>query len=137
MANQPVTTEWDNSQLALRNCLFDDATITVPATTTLAKGTVLGPLTASGAYTGFATDGAAGEDAPVAILMQELVNDTGAPVDVSNARVLLSGEVSADLLVFANGTDTVDTQIAASGVLVKTAMKNNGITAVSGLELCK
>jgi hypothetical protein len=59
----------------------DQVTVTVPADTTLAPGTVLARLTADGKYVPYDNDGSDGSEAAYGILYDELVNEADAPAD--------------------------------------------------------
>lgn len=133
MAN-PTIVNSDTSELEMFNGVFRDRTVTVPATTTLAKYTVLGFDNTAGDTIGMESDNAVGADAPRFILMEELVNLTAGAVDKANVQVMVEGEIDKDLLVFVNGTDTIETAIV-SGVLVKDAMKTEGLIATSRMVL--
>ena len=130
----PTIVNSDTSELEMFNGVFRDRTVTVPAATTLAKYTVLGFDTTAGDTIGMESDNADGADVPRFILMEELVNLTAGAVDSANVQVMVEGEIDQDLLVFVNGTDTVDTAIV-SGVLVKDAMKTEGLIATSRMTL--
>jgi hypothetical protein len=86
----------------------DTVTITVGATTTLAPGTVLGQLSGTGKYVPYDNAGSDGSETAAAILYAELVNGTGAPVDMTGVVVNLNAEVRADDLVWASGLNSGD-----------------------------
>lgn len=136
MADQPVISNSDLSEIAMFNNTFGDRTVTVPAATTLAKYTVLGWDATAGELIACESDNAVGADAPTLIVMQEIVNETAGAVDYSNIRVMLEGEFDADLIVFANGTDTLDTANTA-GILLRDGLKTEGLIAVERNDLSK
>lgn len=124
----PIITNSDTSELEMFNGTFADRSVTVPASTTLLKGTALGYNTTTSKTVGSESDGTDGEDATRFLLMQDLVNDTVSAVD-SSARVMISGEVDGSKILFLNGTDTLDTDIV-SGLTVRDSMKTEGLIAV-------
>lgn len=74
-------------------------TVTVAANTTLAAGTVLAKLTATGKYVPYDNVGTDGSEAAAAVLANELVNATGAPVDTKGVVFARNCEVrDADLV---------------------------------------
>lgn len=120
-------TQIDNSNIFLGG-IYGNATVTIPATTTLKPGTVLG-LNDAGKIVPYSTDldkkSTTATDAlafvaePTYILASELTNSTSSAVDSPMARVFENGDVDAGKLIF---TKTADATNAA--VLAK--MKNNG-----------
>lgn len=83
----------------------DTVTVTVPAATTLAPGTVLGQLSADGKYVPYDDAESDGREAAAGILYGPLVNATAAPVDMTGVIVNWGAEVRADALVWGTGVD--------------------------------
>jgi hypothetical protein len=77
----------------------DKVTVTVPANTTLEPGYVLGQLSATGKYVPYDNSATDGSEDAAAISYDELINDTGAPVDVDATVINANAEVrKADLV---------------------------------------
>ena len=97
----------------------------------LAKGSVLGVITASGLLLLTAHGAVDGSQIPRFVITQEEGVDTGVGVSVS-ADVLKAGVVNAELLVFAGATtiDSVNANLTMDDLL-----KANGIIAVRGTDL--
>jgi hypothetical protein len=83
----------------------DTVTVTVAANTTLAAGMVLGQLSATGKYVPYDNAGSDGSEAAAGVLYSELVNDTGAPVDMEGVVVNSVAEVRKADLQWASGMD--------------------------------
>lgn len=76
----------------------DKVTVTVPANTTLQAGHVLAQLAATGKYVEYDNAGTDGSEDAAAVLFDELVNATGAPVDLPGVVLNWGAEVrEADL----------------------------------------
>lgn len=90
----------------------DNVTVTVAANTTLAPGTVLGQLSASGKYVPYDNAGSDGSEEAAGILYSELENATGAPVDMAGVVINWSAEVRKADLAWASGL-TADDKTAA------------------------
>jgi len=114
--------DYDLEGIIIQHKLSTDSTVTVPAETTLAEGTVLGMV--AGKYVPFDADATDGSENPTAVLYSEIVNEEVSAADVIT-RVLEIGRVHGEKLVFPDSS-TIDTALA-SGVTVKVAMKQNGI----------
>jgi len=104
---------------------FTDKTVTVPATTTLLKGTVLGEIITSGKLLKCAAASTDGSQVPTYVLAQDVTNATEASVDFSNVRVLREGEIDSTKLIF-SGAETVNTSVASEGTM-GTLLKRSGI----------
>jgi len=82
-------------------------TVTVPANTTLKKGSVLGKITDTGKYV-LSDDGASdGSEVAVAILAKEIVNDTGSDADYEEL-VFKAGSLNSLGVTF-GGNHTIET----------------------------
>jgi hypothetical protein len=81
----------------------DNVTVTVPANTTLEPGHVLAKLSATGKYVEYDNSGSDGSETAAGVLYGELVNDTGAPVDMDGVVVNQDAEVRDDDLVWKTG----------------------------------
>jgi len=119
----PAITAYETSNIFLRDLKFDRVTVTVPATTTLSKGTVLGQNVTSKDYEGSDSTGTSGSQKPVVVLAEDLVNSTGSPVDKANVKVCVKGEVDEDNLTLVNGSDDFD-----SNVVIATGDASTDIT---------
>jgi hypothetical protein len=81
----------------------DNVTVTVPANATLEAGHVLAKLSATGKYVEYDNSGSDGSEAAAGVLYSQLVNDTGAPVDMDGVVVNQDAEVRSDDLVWKTG----------------------------------
>jgi hypothetical protein len=131
--------KYDNSPLYYKATLRED-TVTVPANTTLLRGTILGEVFATGKLAKFVKTSVNGAEVPMAILNRDLANATNASVDMVSDVIIL-GIVNENKLALDSGV-TLDDII--SGVVnettvykgkIRTVMKNNGILAVKAEEL--
>jgi hypothetical protein len=99
----------------------DSVTVTVAAATTLAPGTVLGQISASGKYVPYDDAASDGRETAAGILYAEAANAAGAPADQDAVIVNFAAEVRADDLAWAEGVDedagTAD--LAALGIKVR------------------
>lgn len=76
----------------------DEVTVTVPASTTFKSGTVLSALASNNKHVLYDNAGTDGTESAAAILYNELVNATGAPVDMQATVINRFAEVRlADL----------------------------------------
>lgn len=99
----------------------DQVVATVAASTTLAPGTVLGKLTATGKYVPYDNVGSDGSESAYGVLYEELVNDTLAPVDKAAVVINFGAEVRIADLQWAAGLVDADktaayADLAARGV---------------------
>lgn len=96
----------------------DTVSVTVPAATTLAPGTVLGQLSGLGTYVPYDEAESDGREAAAGILYGPLANDTDGPVTVTGVIVNWGAEVRADALIWGNGVDEAGglADLAALGI---------------------
>lgn len=102
----------------------DEVTVTVPANTTFAAGTILGKLTASGKFVRHNAGLATGAEDETAVLGFKLVNGTGSAVDYSATVVARDSEVNGSDLTYEAGADgaqitTSNAALAALGIIVR------------------
>ncbi|MGE3175915.1 MAG: head decoration protein [Vicinamibacterales bacterium] len=97
----------------------DEATVTVAATTTLKAGMVLGRLTATGKYVPYDNAGSDGSEAAYGVLLDEVANATGAPVDVEATVINWGAEVRYSSLEWASGLVDADKDAAAVDLLAR------------------
>lgn len=83
-------------------------TVTVPASATIARGTVLGKITATGKYVTSLNASVDGSEVAVAVLQNEIVNDTAGAVDVAEV-VFKSGTFNSTGLTFGTGQTVANT----------------------------
>jgi hypothetical protein len=83
----------------------DTVTVTVPAATTLAPGTVLGQISSSGKYVPYDNAESDGRETAAGILYGELVNAGGAPADKEGVIVDFCAEVRSADLEWEDGVD--------------------------------
>jgi hypothetical protein len=135
--SNPVITSVDTKTVFKSDLVFVDRSVEVPALTTLAVGTVLGILTASGqtnrgAMGGFNSGLSSGVEVPVAVLAEELINDGSVAEKKDNVRVCAKGVVDGASLVFVNSSD--DLEDLLSGTKIKDALLAKGIIVESYKE---
>lgn len=87
----------------------DIETITVPATSTIVRGTVVGKITATGKYITSLNAAVDGSQVAVAILEEDAVNLTGAPADVQ-AVVYKKGTFNSLGVTFGTGQTLTNTK---------------------------
>jgi hypothetical protein len=102
----------------------DAVIVTVPANTTLASGTILGKITATGKFTRQDTAAVDGSQSHAALLFEPLVNNTAAAVDYDVTAVARDAEVNgADLTYEASATageiTAANAALAALGIIVR------------------
>lgn len=81
----------------------DAVTVTVPASTTLTPGFVLGKLSATGKYVPYDNAGSDGSETAAAVLFDELANDTESGADATGVVINFAAEVRSADLVWADG----------------------------------
>ena len=102
----------------------DAVTVTVPANTTFASGTILGKLTASGKFVRHNAALDTGAEDESGILFEPLVNATGSAVDYDTTNVARDAEVNGSDLTYEAGVDgaqviTSNAALAALGIIVR------------------
>jgi len=102
----------------------DDVTVTVPADTTYAAGTILGKITASGKYVRHAAGATDGSEVEAGILYETLANTTGSAVDSESVSFARDAEVNGSELTYEAGADatqitTSDAALKALGIIVR------------------
>lgn len=102
----------------------DAVTVTVAAATTLAAGTVLGRLTATGKYVPYDNVGSDGSESAYGVLYGELVNSGVAPADFDGVVINQDAEVREADLQWASGLvdadkDAAAVDLAARGIKVR------------------
>lgn len=102
----------------------DEVTVTVPATTTLAAGTILGKITATGKFVRHNAALATGAEDETAVLGFNLVNSTGGAVDYSATVIARDAEVNGSDLTYEVGADGAqiivsNAALAALGIIVR------------------
>jgi hypothetical protein len=95
----------------------DAVTVTVPASTTYAAGTLLGKITASGKYVRHAAGATDGSENEAGVLYETLVNTTGSGVDNASVSMARDAEVNGSELTYEVGADAA--QITASNLALK------------------
>ena len=95
----------------------DDVTVTVPASTTYAAGTILGKITASGKYVRHAAGATDGSEDEAGILYETLANTTGSGVDNASVSFARDAEVNGSELTYEVGADGA--QVTASNLALK------------------
>jgi hypothetical protein len=83
----------------------DNVTVTVPASTTLPAGSVLGQITATGKYVQYDETNSDGSQNAAAVLVAPLQNDEVAPADAAGVVINLNAEVRVDDLQWKDGVD--------------------------------
>jgi hypothetical protein len=98
---------------------------------TLAVGTVMGRIAATGYVVKLDKDASDGSQYPVGIVADEVTVDEG---DTANLSLCVCGEVDANGLVFVSGT-TLATVISAKTVEDRIASDTVGIHLVTGTDI--
>jgi len=102
----------------------DEVTVTVPASTTFAAGSVLGKLTASGKFVRHNAALSTGAEDESAILFANIVNETESAADFTATAIVRDAEVTGDDLTYEAGADgaqiiTSNAALAALGIIVR------------------
>ncbi|WP_422073902.1 head decoration protein [Tranquillimonas rosea] len=102
----------------------DEVTVTVPANTTFASGTILGTITASGKRVRHDSDLTNGGETESGVLFAPLVNDTGSAVDYPATVISRSAEVNGSDLTYEDGADAAaitasNTALGSLGIIVR------------------
>lgn len=97
----------------------DQVTVTVPANTTLAAGTVLSQLSANGKFAEYDNAGSDGTEEADAVLYETLINNTANPVDVEATVIARDAEVRSADLVFKSGVDNTGKTAARADLATK------------------
>jgi hypothetical protein len=100
---------------------FAGGTVTVPASTTLSEGTVLGVVTSTGYYAPYNSGASTGVQTPVAVLAQDVTNGTTSAASITGVRLFVQGAVNGNALIFLTAGDTWQKAFVA--------LKANGIVA--------
>lgn len=95
----------------------DKGTVTVPASSTLQAGTVLGQLSADDSFVQYDNAETDGREDAAGVLYNELVNEDTEEADVEATVIVRDAEVREDDLIFEDGTSAED--IAAALVDLK------------------
>ncbi len=102
----------------------DEVTVTVPANTTFAAGTILGKLTATGKLVRHDAALITGAEDETAILGFNIVNGTGGAVDYTLTVIARDAEVNGPDLTYEAGADAAqilvsNAALAALGIIVR------------------
>jgi hypothetical protein len=95
----------------------DDVTVTVPADTTYAGGTILGKITATGKFVRHAAGAGDGSENEAGVLYETLTNTTGSGVDNASTLFIRLSEVAESELTYEVGADGA--QVTASNLALK------------------
>ena len=102
----------------------DDVTVTVPATTTYAAGTILGKITATGKFVRHAAGATNGSEDEAGVLYETITNTTGSGVDSTAVNFARDAEVNGHELTYEIGADAPqivlsDAALKALGIIVR------------------
>ena len=96
----------------------DIETVTVPANSTIKRGTVMGKITASGKYVTSLSASSDGSQIATTILAEDAVNDTAAPVDIK-AVIYKKGTFDSLGVVFGTGQTLANTKDSLHNVSIE------------------
>lgn len=124
----------NRAKIFLRGNLFEKAQYTngTGGEITLAKGTVMGRITASAKLLPFASDASDGSQNPIGVLADDYTVANGATVEVVYCD---AGRVAEDLLILRKVGDTLSTAVSGLGIVRDLITRNTHIDLVSGTEL--
>ena len=105
----------------------DDVTVTVPANTTFAAGTILGMITATDKFVrhdATVDSPTTGEEIEAGILYETLTNTTASPVNIDAVSFARDAEVNGSELTYEVGADAAqiilsDAALKALGIIVR------------------
>ena len=95
----------------------DTVTVTVPANTTYAAGTIISKITATGKLVQHAAGAVDGSEDEAGILYETLANTAGSAVDIEVVSFARDAEVNGSELTYEVGADAA--QITASNLALK------------------
>ena len=130
--NNILIANYDNSKTFIWNNRFQTESYNndTYADITIAEGTVMGRVTATGVIKPLESTASDGSQQPVGILNRDYTVVDG---DVVSVDICVAGDVAEEKLVFENGTDTVNTIVGTQrikdhllylGIILKTANEN-------------
>lgn len=96
----------------------DIETVTVPANSTIKRGTVMGKITASGKYVTSLSASSDGSQIATTILAEDAVNDTALPVDIK-AVIYKKGTFNSLGVVFGTGQTLANTKDSLHNVSIE------------------
>lgn len=96
----------------------DIETVTVPANSTIKRGTVMGKITASGKYVTSLSASSDGSQIATTILAEDAVNDTASPVDIK-AVIYKKGTFNSVGVVFGTGQTLANTKDSLHNVSIE------------------
>ena len=133
MAN-PQVNNYDISQIFVFDNRFETATYTNPTgdEVTLAKGTVMGRVASTNKVIPLVSSASDGSQYPIGILADDYVVDYTESQTVTFCK---SGDVVKNKIIFANGTDTVNTVVSERTLGDRIQGDSLGINLVGGDQL--
>lgn len=96
----------------------DIETVTVPANSTIKRGTVMGKITASGKYVTSLSASSDGSQIATTILAEDAVNDTASPVDIK-VVIYKKGTFNSLGVVFGTGQTLANTKDSLHNVSIE------------------
>lgn len=126
----PEISNNDSTKLDLYNALYEDITLEVLGADTIVENTCLAYDRATNTYK--ATVSTVAATATASAILKEGKIFTGA--GTATARALIGGEVRGDLIIFDNGSDTLDTVPAAEDSF-RVQLRKYGIIARADRDL--
>lgn len=129
-----LTTNYDTSKTFIGDNRYENGTYTNPdgVEVTLAKGTVMGRVAATNKLLPLESGASDGSQFPVGVLADDYTVDA---YDDATVSICVGGDVAAEKIVFANGTDTTATVVSSRTLGDRIAGDTLGIKLVSGTEL--
>lgn len=137
MANGILVTNFDYGKLFVYNNRYDTRTYTnsTGSSVTLAAGTVMGTVQASGKVLPMKSDATDGSQQPIGVLAADYTIADGASVDLS---ICVGGDVVESRVVLAKTGDTMSTSVGVAttggGIIRDLIQRNSAIKLVGSNE---
>lgn len=129
-------TNYSTEKLLMFNNSFASANYTNPDAypVDIPVGTVFGRISSSGEVVPLVSTANDGSQFPIGVLPYNLTVEDGETAEI---RLVTGGEINANMLVFANGTDTLDTIVSSRHLRDRLAADTVGLILQFPDELSK
>jgi len=128
-----LITNNDNAKIFIWDNRYEQGEFTNPSTVdaVLAKGTLMGRVSATQKLKPLASGASDGSQFPVGILADDYTVDY---LETANLTICIGGDVAEELVIL-NGSDTMDTVISGRSIRDRIAGDTLGIKLVSGTQM--
>jgi hypothetical protein len=128
-----LITNNDNAKIFIWDNRYEQGEFTNPSTVdaVLAKGTLMGRVSATQKLVPLASGASNGSQFPVGILADDYTVDY---LETANLTICIGGDVAEELVIL-SGSDTMDTVISGRSIRDRIAGDTLGIKLVSGTQM--